>query len=169
MSPYCRYQEDSCPAGGSSARSGDTSIRAGGEVTGDPKSSSKPESLSLDMRVCFRCRVVCRCWFGESASVRLLLWTLSLCTKETMSVLEPVYRSATSPLAEYHWGWVCVLDVEGTFVWWRKFPGVSPAPAAHLSPVTKATEAKPGANYSQPYVVARSVVWRLISSKKKAQ
>lgn len=61
---------DSCPAGvsGSSGRSGDAAVWAGGESEDDRMSSSKPESLSLDMILCFLCRAVCRCWAGVSAS-----------------------------------------------------------------------------------------------------
>lgn len=57
MSPYCRYQVDSCPAWGCSEN---TSIRSGDGLGEGLRSSSKPESLNLDMSVCFLQRAFCR-------------------------------------------------------------------------------------------------------------
>lgn len=129
MSPYWRYQLDSCPAGGSSERSGDTSIRAGDEIGEDPKSSSKPESLNLDMSICFLCRAVCRCWTvvcasvgGEAPVVRLRLLTVSEphspFTNDTISgrLLSLTGASTGCVLSP------CMLVVgEGSSVWLRQF------------------------------------------------
>lgn len=137
MSPYCRYQVDSCPpaCGGS----GNTSIRRGDGLGEGVRSSSNPESLNLDMSVCFLQRAFCRC--GAAVCAALLL------SLRFSTVPEPrsLPAGATILTQPDH-----ASDGESSRAPPRKlrvrmtslFPGVFPLLHPHPSPRHLATKAK---------------------------
>lgn len=136
-SPYWRYQWDSCPSAdsGSSDSSWNAFIRQRGGMGEETRSSSNPESPSLDTSLCFLCRAVCR--GGVSLLLQNVSQTESSFLNDTMSTCPSVFRAFVYELLtvlDAPWRVVPLSDVT--------FPGVVPALGSRLSSVAQATGAQ---------------------------